>query len=211
MQGICDSLVYFTKDSTIQLHIDPVLWSENSQMTANYIELINNSEPPSIIDMKENSFIIQENDSMKFNQIKGKDMVGLIADSKLYRIDVNGNGQSIYYPADEKNLIGMNKAESSNIILYLADNKINRISFIKSPVGTLSPIIFDKIDPESRLEGFNWRGGERPLNKLDIFRSSTGEPLPENLPNSDIDNKLPPVEGLRDSTIELLQNQQPEE
>jgi lipopolysaccharide export system protein LptA len=211
MQGICDSLVYFTKDSTIQLHIDPVLWAEKSQMTANYIELINNSEPPSIIDMKENSFIIQENDSMKFNQIKGKDMVGLIAESKLYRIDVSGNGQSIYYPADEKTFIGMNKAESSNIILYLADNKINRISFIKSPIGTLSPIVFDKIDPESRLEGFNWRGGERPLNKLDIFRSSSGGPLPENLPNSAIDNTLPSVEGLRDSTIELLQDQKSEE
>jgi lipopolysaccharide export system protein LptA len=207
MQGICDSLVYFTRDSTIQLHIDPVLWSENSQMTADFIELINNSVPPSMVYMKENSFIIQEMDSTKFNQIKGKNMVGYIAESKLYRIDVSGNGQSIYYPADDNDLIGMNKAESSNISLYLSDNKINRISFIKSPVGTLSPVMFDKIDPESRLEGFNWRDNERPFDKFDIFRNKEGTALPDNLPNSTIENPLPQVEGLRDSTIEMLEKQ----
>lgn len=203
MQGTCDSLVYYTKDSTIELHNDPVLWSENDQLTADYIYLVNNSVPPSMIYMKNNSFIVQELDSMKYNQIKGKDMEGLIDSSKLYRINVNGNGQSIYYPADDKSFIGMNKAESSNIILYLKKNKIDRISFIKSPVGTLSPIV-EKVDPESRLEGFIWRGKERPINKLDIFRSKDGAPLPLSLPNSTIEKILPPIEGLRDSTIERL-------
>jgi lipopolysaccharide export system protein LptA len=200
MQGICDSLVYFTKDSTIQLHINPVLWSENDQMTANYIELINNSVPPSMVYLKENSFIIQELDSAKYNQIKGKDMEGFIAESKLYRINVSGNGQSIYYPADNKSYIGMNKAESSNIILYLADNKIRRISFIKSPIGTLKPIL-EQVDPQSKLEGFKWLGSERPINKLDIFRNKNGSPLPMNLPNSTIENKLPQVDGLRKASL----------
>jgi lipopolysaccharide export system protein LptA len=203
MQGTCDSLVYFTKDSTIQLHTNPVLWFENNQMTADYIELINNSVPPSVFYLKNNSFIIQELDSSKYNQIKGKDMEGLIANSKLYRINVSGNGQSVYYPADKKSLIGMNKAESSNIIIYLADNAIKRISFIKTPVGTLSPIP-ENVDPESRLEGFNWRGKERPLNKFDIFRSKNGTPLPLNLPASTIENILPPIKGLKKSTIESL-------
>ena len=67
---------------------------------------------------------------MKYNQIKGKDMVGFIdSTNNLYRINVNGNGQSIYYPEDDKDYIGTNKAESSNIVLYLEKNKIKRISF----------------------------------------------------------------------------------
>lgn len=190
MQGACDSLVYFTKDSTIQLFNDPILWSENDQLTADYIEVINNSKPPSEVLMKNNSFIVQEIDSAKYNQIKGKNMVGLIRESTLYQINVDGNGQSIYYPADDKSFIGMNKAESSNIILYLADNKIKRISFIKSPVGTLNPLM-EKIAPDSFLPDFKWRGSERPQNKFDIFRNKNGLPLPVNLPKSNIENKLP--------------------
>ena len=40
-QGKCDSLAYWSKDSTIQLYTGPVIWSEKNQITANYIEMIN--------------------------------------------------------------------------------------------------------------------------------------------------------------------------
>jgi len=202
MQGICDSLVYFSKDSTIQLYKDPVIWSDISQLTADFIEMINNDVPPNEVHLKENSFIIQELDSMKYNQIKGKDMVGFIdSTNNLYRINVNGNGQSIYYPEDDKDYIGTNKAESSNIVLYLEKNKIKRISFLTSPVGKMNPLL-EEISPETRLEGFLWKGNERPLNKLDIFRDKSGSPLPSSLPQSEINNQLPEINGLRQSTIE---------
>lgn len=200
MQGACDSLIYFTKDSTIQLYNDPILWSGNDQLTADYIEVINNNVPPSEILMKNNSFIIQKNDSTKFNQIKGKNMVGLINGSKLYQINVDGNGQSIYYPAEEKSFIGMNKAESSNIVLYLSENKISRISFIKSPVGTLNPLI-EQISAESQLPGFKWRGNEQPLNKYDIFRIDNGHQIPQNLPKSNIENPLPERVMLKENEL----------
>ncbi len=204
MQGICDSLVYFSKDSTIQLYKDPVIWSDISQLTADFIEMINNDVPPNEVHLKENSFIIQELDSMKYNQIKGKDMVGFIdSTNNLYRINVNGNGQSIYYPEDDKDYIGTNKAESSNIVLYLEKNKIKRISFLTSPVGKMNPLL-EEISPETRLEGFLWKGNERPLNKLDIFRDKSGAPLPNNLPQSEIDNQLPEINGLKQSTIDGL-------
>ncbi|HNW50379.1 MAG TPA: OstA-like protein [Prolixibacteraceae bacterium] len=200
MQGACDSLAYFSKDSTIQLFQDPILWAENNQLTADYIEVINKSVPPSEVRMNQNSFIIQEIDSLKYNQIKGKNMVGLIRGSKLYQINVSGNGQSIYYPADKKSYVGMNKAESSNIILYLNQNRINRISFIKTPVGTLSPLM-SQVSPDSQLPDFKWRGAERPINKLDIFRNKNGHPIPLQLPQSEIKKTLPPV--FRDKETDL--------
>ncbi len=191
LQGLSDSLIYFTKDSTIQLFLNPVIWSESNQLSADFIEMKNYEKPPNKVFLKENSFIIQEMDSLKYNQIKGKNMVGLIGESNnLYQINVSGNGQSIYYPSDDKDFVGVNKAESSNIILYLNENKINRISFITTPVGTMSPIKIG-LDPETRLEGFKWRGKVRPVNKYDIFRTEDSNIIPENLPKSEIDNKLP--------------------
>ena len=190
-QGQSDSLVYFTKDSTIQLFIEPVIWAENSQLSAEFIEMKNYAVPPNKVFLKENSFIIQEMDSLKFNQIKGKNMVGLINGSnQLYQINVSGNGQSIYYPEDEKDFVGVNKAESSNIILYLKENKINRISFLNTPVGVMSPIK-EGIDPETRLEGFKWRKNERPVDKYDIFRTNDNNVISKTLPKSDINFILP--------------------
>ena len=98
LQGICDSLNYFTKDSTIEMYLDPVAWSEDNQMSADFIEFITNPQPPNLVNMLGNSFIIQQFGKDNYNQIKGKDMTCYIRGRELYQIDVNGSGQSLYYP-----------------------------------------------------------------------------------------------------------------
>ena len=196
LQGIGDSLIYFTRDSTIQLYNDPVVWSVENQMSADFIEMHNNSKPPNEVYLTNNSFIIQQVDSSKFNQIKGKNMVGLIDGKLLYRIDVKGNGQSIYYPADDEDYIGINKAESSNIILYLEENQIRRITFVGSPVGNMKPLL-ETVSPESKLDGFNWRYKERPVSRYDIFGDKDEIEQPEELPNTKIENILPDLDSAR--------------
>ena len=170
MQGKCDSLAYWSKDSTIQLYTDPVLWSNKNQITADYIEMINRTKDPDEIRMKEDAFIISmEDDSIRFNQIKGRNMTGYIRKNELYKIDVNGNGQSNYYAYDKKGIIGLNKAESSNITIYLSKGKVSRIALIKSPEGELKPMA--EIDEgDKQLPGFNWQEEIRPKSKTDIFR-----------------------------------------
>lgn len=172
MQGKCDSLVYWSKDSTIQLFTEPVIWSKNNQISAQYIEMINRTKDPDEIHMKEDAFIIgMEDDSIRFNQIKGKNMIGYVRKNELYKIDVNGNGQSNYYAYDKKGLIGLNKAESSNIIIYMNKGKVSRIALIKSPDGELKPIA-EIEEGDKKLPGFNWQQEIRPKSKLDIFRNT---------------------------------------
>lgn len=172
MQGKCDSLVYWSKDSTIQLFTEPVIWSKNNQISAQYIEMINRTKDPDEIHMKEDAFIIgMEDDSIRFNQIKGKNMIGYVSKNELYKIDVNGNGQSNYYAYDKKGLIGLNKAESSNIIIYMNKGKVSRIALIKSPDGELKPIA-EIEEGDKKLSGFNWQQEIRPKSKLDIFRNT---------------------------------------
>ncbi|HAQ21833.1 MAG TPA: hypothetical protein DCR40_21775 [Prolixibacteraceae bacterium] len=178
IQGKCDSLAYWSKDSTIQLFTDPVIWSGKNQMSANYIEMINRSKDPDEVLMKEDAFIVSmEDDSIRFNQIKGKNMVGFVRKNSLYRIDVNGNGQSNYFAHDDKGaIIGLNKAESSNIIIYLNEGKVKKIAFIKSPEGELKPMA-DIEEGEKLLPGFRWLSEIRPINKDDIFRTPAAETL----------------------------------
>ncbi len=168
-QGKCDSLVYWSKDSTVQLFTDPVVWSGKNQMTANFIEMINKSKDRDEVRMKEDAFIISmEDDSLRFNQIKGKNMNGFIRQNNLYKIDVNGNGQSNYYARDKDGIIGLNKAESSRITIYMNEGKVQKIAFIKSPDGELKPMA-DIEEGDKLLPGFKWQEELRPKSKDDIF------------------------------------------
>ncbi|MFY9153820.1 MAG: OstA-like protein [Prolixibacteraceae bacterium] len=169
-QGKCDSLAYWSKDSTIQLFTDPVIWSNKNQITANYIEMINRSKDRDEVKMKDDAFIIaMEDDSIRFNQIKGKNMTGFIRQNNLEKIDVDGNGQSNYYARNQDGVIGLNKAESSNITIYLNKGKVKKIAFINKPEGELKPL--ETIDDGDKLlPGFNWQADIRPKNRDDIFR-----------------------------------------
>ena len=173
VQGKCDSLAYWSKDSTIQFYTDPVIWSGKNQISARYIEMINRSKDPDEVHLKSDAFIIaMEDDSLRFNQIKGKNMIGYIRKNELSKIDVIGNGQSNYYARNDDGLIGLNRAESTDITIYMNKGKVKKIVFITSPEGELKPM--EEIgEGDKILPGFLWQQELRPKNKEDIFRTPT--------------------------------------
>ncbi|MEX2379590.1 MAG: OstA-like protein [Vicingaceae bacterium] len=170
LQGKCDSIAYSMTDSTIEMHGEPVLWSEQNQLTADFVEIRTANSKIHSIFMEPNAFIISEVDSIRYNQIKGKEMTGYFKDSKLRKIEVRGNGQTTYYGEDEEEkYIGVNVAESSDIDIYLLDQAIHSITFINKPVATMHPI--GSLDPinELRYPGFQWLIELKPKSKKDIF------------------------------------------
>lgn len=169
IQGKCDSLAYTEKDSLMRLYKSPVLWTENNQLTAEKVEIKTSGGEIVQMFLKKSAFIVSKEDSVKYNQIKGKEMTGYFSDNKLCKILVEGNGQTIYFAKDKGKLIGVNKAECSNILIYVTDNKVNKITFLKKPDATLFPIS-DFNPKEFLLKGFVWREKERPKELADIFR-----------------------------------------
>lgn len=172
MQGKCDSLSFTMSDSILHMYYQPALWSGLNQLTAERIELTSKNGQPDRMYMYNSSFIISKEDTVKYNQIKGRDMEGFFVDGKLYKIQVTGNAQTLYYPKDGEEYIGANKAESSKLDIYLKESKIDRIRFLTKPDATLFPLEeFPK--EESLLRDFIWLEHLRPLNKFDIFRTPT--------------------------------------
>jgi lipopolysaccharide export system protein LptA len=169
LQGACDSLVYSSVDSTVRLFTQPVLWSDKNQMTADsiYIQLANNKIDK--LFLKDAAFMTSYEDSARYNQIKGKAMMGFFENNELYKIDVNGNGQSIYYGRNKKKqLTGVNRAECSNMEIYVKESKVNRIKMMEKPEATFYPI--KELQPnELILKGFTWQEVRRPIKKEDIF------------------------------------------
>ncbi len=169
LQGKCDSLVYSSKDSTISFYSDPVLWSNQNQLTADSISILLSGSKIYSMNLRVNSFISSSQDSLRFNQIKGRDMIGYFKDNNLYKINVIGNGQTIYYLRNNKNqLTGVNRAESSDLMIFLNDSKVQKISLLNKPDATLYPI--KELQPhELKLKGFNWLNEKQPHSKDDIF------------------------------------------
>lgn len=169
MQGACDSLVYIRGDSLIQMFYAPVLWNEENQITGKYVQFSLANGKIHSFDIVGASMIISQEDSLHFNQISGLNMQGWFENNELKKVDVYENGLTVYYPKeDEGDYIGMNRAESKNISIYLEDKKVDRIVFKVDPKGELVPLE-DVVPEQSKLPGFAWLDGIRPKQIADIY------------------------------------------
>ena len=90
-------------------------------------------------------------------------MTGYFNDNKLTRINVSGNGQTIYYAVDEEVIVGANKTECSDLMIYLKDNKISKVNYITKPEGTYYPLNLFPAE-EAQLSDFKWVEQWRPVD-----------------------------------------------
>lgn len=168
LQGRCDSMVYNFKDSINTFYHEPVIWAQGNQMTANEIKLYVRNKALHKAELIENAFLIAPEDSTHFNQIKGKIMIGYFKDNELYKIDVDGNGQTVYYPKDREYVIGVNRAESSSLSIFLKNRKVESIVLRGNPDGNMNPPFVLDLE-QTRLDGFLWLEKYRPKKYEDIF------------------------------------------
>jgi len=162
-------MVYDFRDSTNTFYHDPVIWAQENQMTAQTIKLFSRNQALYKAELINSAFIVSPEDSIHYNQIKGRNMVGYIRNNEIYKIDVDGNGQTIYYPKDKDMVIGVNRAESSRLSIFLKDKQITRIRMHTEPKGNLNPP-YILPDEDVKLQGFIWLEEVRPKNRWDIFK-----------------------------------------
>jgi len=192
MNGKCDSIYINQKTGITKLIREPVLWSGESQMTGDTIQLLNNVKTNKLDSLKVfyNTYLIQKDSISGYNQVKGKELIGLFNDdNKLYNIDINKNAEYIFYARKENGeLVGLDKRLSSSINLKLVDQEIEEITTFGNPEGALTP---ESMYPDNarKLRGFNWRGDERILSVDDLFKDDP--PL-----------ELVKIQGLEDRVLE---------
>lgn len=168
LQGKCDSLSFNRTDSVMHMNVKPVLWSEESQLVADTIHIYLRNKTIDRMYMYSNAFMASEDTLHNYNQVKGRHMVAYFSNGNLRRVNVNGNGESIYFALEgDTTLTGMNKAICSNMVLQFAENKLNRISFLVNPDASFIPP-HELKDTEKQLDGFTWLEELRPT-KPEVF------------------------------------------
>ncbi|MFN3848406.1 MAG: OstA-like protein [Spirosomataceae bacterium] len=163
MQSLCDSLYYNLKDSSIHFFKSPILWTKNNQLEADSIWLTMKNNKIDRMYLRVKSFVVSQDTSMNFNQIKGRKITAVFNPStSLENVIVEGNGESVYYALDDKNrLIGVNRVDCGKMNLKFVENKVNRIAFVGKPDARLVPPK-EITNEEVKLDGFEWKANKKP-------------------------------------------------
>jgi lipopolysaccharide export system protein LptA len=169
IQGKCDSLSYSFQDSVIRMYTAPVIWSEENQLVSDSIALFTKNRQADRMELYSSAFVTSQVDDSRYNQVKGRSLTGYFKDNELFKIDVEGNGETIYWLLDGDEVVGVNKAKCARIEIFVKDGKITAINEYQNPEGVIDPPL--KVNAETeRLEGFSWFDLIRPKKMMDIFR-----------------------------------------
>jgi lipopolysaccharide export system protein LptA len=169
LQAKCDSLSYSFRDSVIRLYTSPIIWSDENQLTAESMAVFTKNRQTDRLELYNEAFVTSQIDTGRYNQIKGRTLTGFFKNNELYKIDIKGNGESIYYLLDGNDLAGVNQTKSARIELFVNKGKVTDIYEYQNPEGFIDPPDLKK-KKEGRLAGFSWLDKLRPKQKSDIFR-----------------------------------------
>ena len=197
LQGVCDSLVYNSKDSCVTMYTDPILWNEGQQLLGEEIKIYMNDSTIDWAHIINQALTVEMKDSLHYNQVSGKEIKAYFDNGEMRKVDVIANVLVVFYPQEEDStMIGMNTSQTSLLTMYLKDRKMKRMVMSPKSDGVLYPM--DQIPADKmKLPTFVWFDYIRPQNKEDIFewrgkkagevlRKSTRKPL--NAPKRELIN-----------------------
>ncbi len=169
LQAVGDSLFYSSEDSAFRLFKDPVVWSQQSQISGDTIYLFTLNKKPKRMYAFENAISVQKVGPDYYNQVKGRTINGYFINGEIDSIRAKGNAESIYYGQDDSSkFVGVNQATADVIDMYFANREAQKVVFRSNLVGTSYPM--RQIDPSAmRLRNFKWLDNRRPKTKYDLF------------------------------------------
>lgn len=216
LQAKADSMFYSYSDSTMRCYVNPMIWTQGSQLSGDTILLQLKNKKLDNMDLFPSAFTvnIEGADSTNFNQVAGKRMRGFFAENKLQQLFVDGNAESIYFNRDtlKKTVTDLLRTISSRIRVNFKNNSATNVTWYTKVEKRIVPIEKTK-DDDKILKGFLWKPKDRPASKESITspakkqvvkpgkgtaakgKTATGKKLPSGAKPSVADSagKKPPV------------------
>ncbi|MFI5128668.1 MAG: OstA-like protein [Chitinophagales bacterium] len=169
LQAACDSLFYSFKDSVFRLYQDPVVWSQENQITGDTLLLFTKNKKADRVQAFENGFMANKLNIQAFNQVKSTRIDGYFTDGNIDSVRARGSAQCIYYIQDEdSSYTGVNESKSDVMDIYFRSKELFKVVFRSGVTGTLWPIR-QKSPSEMRLPTFKWLDDKRPKSKLEMY------------------------------------------
>lgn len=172
-QGVCDSLQYLERDSTLTMYDDPVIWSGNQQIFGDTIKMFFNDSTIDWAHVINSAFATQHKEGKYYDQMEGNEILAFFDNNEMRRIETKGNVMAIFYPQEsDSSLIGMLNSNASFLNIYLKNNEMERMIMWPQVQGKMYPI--EMLTPDLLfLSRYIWYGDKRPRDKDDIYRRPT--------------------------------------
>lgn len=169
MQVACDSLAYTDLDSLIRLYENPIVWNEiKRQYSADSITVIVKNQSIDCASLMSNAFIIVQEDTLSYDQIRGTEMMAYFdSTGALRRFDSMGGASGVFYIEENGSLATVNKFESKMLTATLKDGNIQDLNYFDAVKTDAYPVVQMKKD-EKILKGFDWQPDKRPKGPEDI-------------------------------------------
>jgi len=167
LQGICDSLLFNSIDSLIRMFKDPVIWTENNQFTSDSVQVVISDRKLKKAELISSAFVVMQEDSTHFNQIKSADIVAFFNSDELSRFDAYGGVSILFFFSEDSVLTTMNEKECKAMSAILLDKKIERIRYFEGIQSNAYPL-YKLEQAKQKLKGFRWLEGKRPKSRLEV-------------------------------------------
>jgi hypothetical protein len=166
-QAMCDSMVFFVNDTLTEMFHNPVLWAENHQISSDKVRFISKDSALHHAEFLGAAFIISEEDTMYYDQIKSRDMFAYFRNNEVYLMDIIANVQTVFFGDEDSVLVNINFAESASMKIFIANRKVAGVRYYESIKNDMHPI--EEMPREKqRLKGFAWHDALRPKTRYDV-------------------------------------------
>ena len=163
-QAVCDSLVGVGVDSTLHLFIEPVLWSQQNQITSEVMDIYTLNGSLDRADFVGRPIMVSQVDTAYYNQISGKEMTAWFANNAIYRHDVNGNVETIYFLQSEPGapVNDMFVIRSGSASFYIEDQQVVTMTYREQNEYSMFPMNKRPESQEMFLKEYKWLPERRP-------------------------------------------------
>lgn len=168
VQAVADSLVYHSAERKLSLFRDPIVWSDNRQIVGEEIHVYNNDSTIDSVYVCQQAMLIEQVDSIHFNQVAGNLMRSYFKAGEMRLNCVDGNVYVANFPLEKDSIVlYQNYTETAKLRMHMRDRRLQRIW---AP-GSRGSFYIAALTPEEhrRLTGFAWFDYIRPLHKDDIY------------------------------------------
>lgn len=168
IQAVCDSLVFNSRDKQLTMYRDPIAWSDNRQILGEEINVFTNDSTIDSIYVERQALLVEQMDSVHYNQVAGQVMKSFFAEGKMRENHVDGNVYIVNYPVErDSSILYQTYTETAKLRMYMEAGKLKKL-WTPAAEGTFYPV--DKAPRErTYLANFAWFDYIRPLDKDDLF------------------------------------------
>ena len=170
-QMVCDSLVSNSRDSIIHLYIEPVMWNQNNQLASAQVDVYTKNGALERAKFTGEPIMVAEIDTTFYNQVAGKTMTTLFKDNEIFRNDVDGNVQTIYFRTESEDsplVTEMTYLESASASFFIEKQQLVGITYRNDVPFTMYPLALIPESQPLKLDNFKWVPQLRPA-KEDVF------------------------------------------